>query len=138
MASREGFTFRQKNAGDFFRVFLKDDSTIAGYICATLLRDSNYTEEELSKHDPKGTVLALHSVSVAKDFQRKGLATKMLNVYTEEARKWSSANDNQIKKLVLTCKENLICLYEGAGYCKKGKSDMVHGKDPWFKMELDL
>lgn len=31
-----------------------------------------------------------------------------------------------------------IRLYEGAGFRLLGPSDVVHGKDPWYDMALEL
>lgn len=34
----------------------------------------------------------------------------------------------------LICKQQLVPLYEGAGFAMVGPSPVVHGKDPWFEM----
>ena len=38
--------------------------------------------------------------------------------------------------IVLTCKENLISLYETLGYVSEGISDSVHGNAVWYQMRL--
>lgn len=39
-----------------------------------------------------------------------------------------------LQEVRLICKDNLIRLYEGAGFSLVGPSDIEHGKDRWFEM----
>lgn len=40
--------------------------------------------------------------------------------------------------LRLLCKEPLVPLYEEAGFGLVGASSVVHGKDQWLEMALDV
>ena len=40
----------------------------------------------MSEHEPEGTVLCVHSVSVDESFRRRGVAVRMLKVYHDFVR----------------------------------------------------
>ena len=42
------------------------------------------------------------------------------------------------ERVLLICKEQLVCLYEAAGFNNLGPSDVVHGQDPWILMGCSL
>ena len=50
----------------------------------------------------------------------------------------NNINGSNMKKIALICKENLVPLYAKAGFGLVGPSKVVHGKDPWMDMTLDL
>lgn len=81
-------------------------------------------------HDPDGDLLAIHSVCVAGEQRRRGVATRLLRAYLG----FVSATTPGLQEVRLICKEALIPLYAGAGFQLLGPSDVVHGQDPWFEM----
>ena len=64
-ASREALAYRQREAGDFFRVVTVDGDDCAGFVCGT--RCATFEEESMAAHDPAGSILAIHSVVVKPD-----------------------------------------------------------------------
>ena len=56
---------------------------LVGYICATLTEADSLTHESMSSHHPDGQTLCIHSVCVAAEYQRQGIATKMLKAYLQ-------------------------------------------------------
>lgn len=54
----------------------KDPCTIIGYACGTATRDRVLTHECMSTHDPEGSTVCLHSVCIAAQRRRQGLALR--------------------------------------------------------------
>jgi guanine nucleotide exchange factor len=88
----------------------------------------------MSEHEPEGTVLCVHSVSVDESFRRRGVAVRMLKVYHDFVRETTP----HVKELRLISKEYLTDLYKAAGYSLVGPSAVVHGVDPWMEMRAPL
>lgn len=144
-ATLEKLIFRQKHCPDFFRVACissvtgtGNDQTSAseelpiGFVTSTVCQ--NFTEESMSNHDPSGNLLAIHSVAIKDGFRRRGFATKMLEDYI----KFVSRTSPNISELVLIAKQHLLKFYRNCGFCVIGLSEIVHGKDPWFDLTLNL
>ena len=45
---------------------------------------------------------------------------------------------NTLKSIRLVCKKHLIDFYSNCGFKLIGKSDLVHGKDPWYAMVIQI
>lgn len=136
-------------------------------IVATLSSSKELTHESMSSHDPKGTSLCIHSVVVTREYQRKGIALSALRAYIdlikmnnkvighhvdEVTTNGGSVDDagaaaeggegvkeeGILEQILLIAKGELLSLYLKAGFHLIGLSKIVHGKDPWFEMALDL
>ena len=68
------------------------------------LPDELYHGAALQK--PEGVYQTVFGLDVLPEYQRKGIATKLMNAFTELARK------RRKKVMVLTCKDHLIPFYE--------------------------
>jgi len=108
--------------------------TLVGYTCGTLTTADTLTHESMSRHDPEGQTLCIHSVSVAAEHQRKGIARRMLKAYLQYVQQTTP----QIQSVQLICKEVLIPLYVSAGFTLVGPSPVAHGQDQWFDMRVDI
>lgn len=64
------------SAPELFLVAEGPDSSVVAYACGTACHGSSLTHESMSSHDPEGSTLALHSVCVAAEHRRQGLATR--------------------------------------------------------------
>ena len=106
-------------------------NVLTAYICGTLTAANELTHDSMSKHDPNGHTLCIHSMCVAAESQRKGIATRMLKVYLQ----YVQQSCPQAQTVQLICKERLIRLYESAGFVLIGPSSIVHGQDQWFSMQ---
>lgn len=107
---------------------------LVGYICGTLTAADSLTHESMSKHDPDGRTLCIHSVCVAAEHQRKGIASRMLKAYLQYVQQTCP----QAECARLICKKNLIALYKSTGFTVNGLSPVVHGQDPWYDMEVSF
>lgn len=108
---------------------------IIGFIngCATnspVIYDALY--HDTSHHIPDGESLTVFGLDVLPDYQRQGIAAKLMNYYIETARK-----DGR-KRVILTCKERLVHYYEYFGFENNGVSESTHGGAQWFNMTLAL
>ena len=160
----ESLIERQEFAGDYFLLCTttpssssssssSSDERILGFVCAT--RCGEFTEESMSEHDPTGRFLAVHSVVIEEAHRRKGLATKLVNRYVEtildaeEQLHQSHPPDDEtdggsppppppIESIVLIAKEHLLGFYVRCGFRVNRPSPIVHGKDLWYDLELEL
>jgi len=132
-ATFDGIVKRQKEAGEYFFGAVNNTGCLVGFINGT--RCDEFTEESMEEHDACGKYLAIHSVCVKEEYRRKGFATAMLKKYIDIMK--SREKDN-IEGLVLIAKKHLIGFYESCGFQCDGESAIVHGKDPWFDLRMNL
>ncbi|EEY61725.1 uncharacterized protein PITG_21166 [Phytophthora infestans T30-4] len=137
-ATESGIRFRQKNAGPFFWVSYlpKDDQeseTLVGFVNGTLTAKYQLDGESMSRHDPHGSLLCIHSVVVNQTFRRRGLATQLLKRYVEVI----LDSQPHVKRIMLISKANLVGFYVNCGFSVTRLSPVVHGQDPWLELSLD-
>ena len=132
-ATLAGIVKRIDEAGDFFLV-AEVDGEIAGFVNGTLTTSSELTHDTMSTHEPTGSLLCVHSVVVAPELRRKGLALSMLGRYLDGLK--GSGPGARVREIRLLCKEVLRPLYEKAGFELVGPSKVVHGKDQWLEMKM--
>ncbi|KAI9596609.1 hypothetical protein BDF19DRAFT_438026 [Syncephalis fuscata] len=154
-ASLETLVYRQAHAPELFlgaytttaddgAYSVKADSLV-GFITSTLAAAPSITENSMTKHDPLGKTVCVHSVCVAPTHRRKGIALALLREYEHRLRQAnakfslvSNSNQNRYEKIALIAHKELIPLYEKVGYTLLGQSDIIHGPDPWFELQLKL
>jgi len=130
-------SFRQRQAGDLFLgAYQLEGSTrkLVGYVCSTLSADESLTHESMSKHVPGSSSVCIHSVCVAKEYQRKGLGLALLTEYMKRIEEAKTNGAVNYERILLITHEPLRTFYEKAGFEWMGKSPVVHGPEPWFEM----
>lgn len=132
-ASKETIKYRLENAPSLFYGLLNDQGVLIGFINGTR-SESKLTHDTMFEDNPKGNVLCIHSVVIDQKFQRKGLGSKMLKEYIEIIKD----TEKNIQKILLLCKGNLIEFYKICGFKLNGPSDVVHGSELWYEMELNF
>ncbi|GFR49520.1 hypothetical protein Agub_g11563, partial [Astrephomene gubernaculifera] len=138
-ATFEKLKFRIESASNVFLVAMQcrdgeSDPAVVGYVCGTCTCSGRLTHDSMATHEPDGTLLCIHSVVVEEGLRRRGLATRMLRAYAA----YVQASTPHLRGIRLICKQDLIPLYDKAGFALLGRSDVVHGKDPWFEMAMEL
>ena len=133
-ASREAFSSRIKTFAESFFV-AELDGKIIGLVngCVTdrpLICDDLFEGD--GGHDPQGENQMVFGLAVDPDFQRHGVAERLMDHFIEKAREAGR------KRMVLTCKEELISYYERFGYVNRGVSASVHGGAQWYDMVMEL
>ena len=133
-ANRASFAHRLATFPDSFFVAVHDGKII-GFVngCVTnekTIRDEMY--EDSSLHDPKGAYQSIFGLDVLPEYQRQGIAAKLMEQMIRDAK------ERGRKGLILTCKDRLIHYYEKFGYKNKGVSQSVHGGVVWYDMLLEF
>lgn len=133
-AAKESFEQRIKTFPESFFV-AELDKKIIGFIngCVingTVIYDRLYDDSTL--HIKEGSYQAIFGLDVIPDYQKKGVAFKLMNYMIEVSRKRGR------KGIILTCKENLIDYYKKFGFINKGISQSVHGGAQWYDMILEF
>jgi ribosomal protein S18 acetylase RimI-like enzyme len=125
--------YRLDHAPEFFLVGTTDGVVVA-FICGTLTRGATLTHHSMDVQDPAGDHLCIHSVVVAPNRRRQGLAAALLREYLTLAR----GRLPPLRRVSLIAKAPLRPLYEAAGFKLVGPSSVVLGQDPWLDFTLDL
>ncbi|GIL68425.1 hypothetical protein Vafri_21706 [Volvox africanus] len=138
-ATREKLDFRIQHAPNLFMVAMQcrdggEGPLVVGYVCGTCTSAGHLSHESMATHDHEGSLLCIHSVVVEAPLRRKGLATRLLRAYVV----YVQATTPHLRGIRLICKQDLIGLYEKAGFILVGPSGVVHGRDPWFEMAMEL
>lgn len=133
-AGRESFSHRLDTFPESFFVAVHN-GRIIGFVngCVTsekTIRDEMY--EDSSLHDPNGDYQSIFGLDVLPDYQRQGIAARLMNHMIQDAKRRGR------KGLILTCKDRLIHYYEKFGYRNMGISRSVHGGVVWYDMLLEF
>ena len=86
--------------------------------------------EDASLHDEEGSWQMIFGVNTVPAYQRRGIASKMLEEFIRIAK------EEGREGLVLTCKKEKIPFYTRLGFSLEGLSDSVHGNVEWYQMRL--
>lgn len=115
---------------DYFWV-AEQDSKIVGTIngCCTN-HDKIYDDlyEDVNLHNPNGKYYAIFSLAVLPEYQKQGIASKLMDKAINISR------ENNKQGLVLACKDKLIDMYKHLGYSHLGESKSKHGGATWHDM----
>ena len=93
-------------------------------------RDDFFTDKSL--HDKNGDNIMLLGLDIMTDYQGHGLGRAVMKHYC--AREKARGR----KRLILTCLEDLVGMYEKFGYTDLGISDSNWGGEEWHEMEIVL
>lgn len=141
-ASLENLMYRQQSAGDYFwcATLPADEeagNAIIGFICST--RCNEFTEESMSTHDPRGSILAIHSVVVDSSYRRQGVASAMMKHYLRKIVSHSNlvanTGDSGFTRMLLLAKSHLLSFYIDNGFMVLRPSPIVHGKETWYELQ---
>ena len=140
MCSAANFAYRLEHAAPFFKAVVSPPSDsssvrILGFVVGTLSVASELHHQSMFEHAPEGRYLCIHSVVVAAEWRRRGLASAMLREYLRQVR---AEQGSSLDAVVLICKRHLIPLYEGCGFKLVGPSAVVHGVEQWFECRMPL
>lgn len=81
-------------------------------------------------HNPNGGYQSVFGLCVLPEYQRRGIAARLMRAFCELARA-----DGR-KGVILTCKEHLIAYYGRFGFENLGVSRSVHGGAVWYDLLL--
>ena len=118
-------------AGDFFLVAEdRKKGQIAGFINGiateeTAFRDEFFTDAGL--HNPEGKNIMILGLDVLPEYRGRGLARELVKRYAE---RYAG------RRLVLTCLESLVQMYEKFGFQDLGISASAWGGELWHEMDM--
>lgn len=129
-ASAEEFQKRFDVFGENFIVAL-DGEKVVGFIngCVTdrpELPDELYHDASL--HNPDGKYQTVFGLDVLPEFQRRGIAGKLIEYFVEMTKERGK------KGIILTCKDHLVHYYAKFGFEHQGVSASSHGGAKWNDM----
>ncbi len=113
----------------------KEDGKVIGHVngCITSyprIIDALYHNTAL--HEPDGPWQAVFGIAVLPEFQRRKIASALMNQLKKDAK------ERGRKGIILTCKEEKLGFYEGLGFKNEGVSESVHGGAKWYDMVLEF
>ncbi len=134
--SREMMIERVKTAPELFLVAVdKKKGKIAGFLNGLSTDEEVFRDEffqDASLYQPDGANVMLLGLDVLPEYRRQGLATEIMRQYV-----WREKNKGR-KKLLLTCLESKVEMYEKMGFQDKGISASSWGGEQWHEMDLSL
>jgi ribosomal protein S18 acetylase RimI-like enzyme len=134
MASRETIKLRIKTFPQGFFV-AEIGGRVVGMANGASTNKNDISDEELKQlvgHDPLGKNMVLFALAVLPEFQRRGIARRLVERFVEEAKQ------SKKKKVFLMCKQHLIAYYERLGFSHMGLSRSTHGGSQWHELCLSL
>ncbi|UZJ51316.1 hypothetical protein CBS101457_000636 [Exobasidium rhododendri] len=108
---------------------------LIAYACGTAASALSARSLKVHTDDEHSWLVCLHSVCVAPEYQRKGLALKLIEEYMTRLRKVEEGdNKKHYECVALLVHEELVALYAKAGFKMLGVSHVNWGSGGWFEM----
>ncbi|MBO1199025.1 GNAT family N-acetyltransferase [Staphylococcus simiae] len=133
-ASAEALRERINCINDTF-IVLEDNGAIAGYINGPVITQRYITDdlfEHIDYNPEQGGYLSILGVAVAPEYRHQGIAGRLLKYFEQ------LAQQHQRTAVTLTCKNELVSLYEHYGYINEGVSESSHGGITWYNLVKDV
>jgi ribosomal protein S18 acetylase RimI-like enzyme len=108
---------------------------VIGMVNGASINKDDISDEELKQligHDVNGTNMVIFALAVLPEFQKQGIARRLMLRFIGEAGKKGR------QKVLLICKDYLIPYYEKQGFVHAGLSRSTHGGAEWHQMCLSL
>ena len=108
---------------------------VVGQVNSGSTHKDDISDEEFKQligHDPDGRHIVIFSLSVHPQYQRRGIADRLMSEFISQAREMGK---DSVK---LLCKDTLIPYYARLGFLDDGLSASTHGGAAWHAMTLSL
>lgn len=128
----ERMTKRVELAPELFLVVIeKETGTMVGFLngLATeeeTLRDEFFTDASL--HHKNGKNVMILGLDVLPEYRGQGIATVLMKTYLKREK------ERGRKRIILTCLEGKVSMYEKMGYQNNGISGSNWGAEQWYEM----
>ena len=134
--SRYHMIERANAAPDFFLVAIdKETGKMAGFLNGLATDEEKFRDEfftEASLHNKKGKNVLLLGLDVLPEYRLQGLGRELVYEYCRREQALGR------EKLILTCLDAKIRMYEKFGFKDLGLSASVWGGEAWHEMEIGL
>lgn len=133
-ATLEAFRMRKHVFGAYFLVAENElDHQIIGVTNSVKIHNKELADDSIKQETQPaedGQYLCVLTIAVHPSYQRRGVATELLQHIIEIARK------DGLKGIVLMCEEHLISFYEKNGFLYVAPSSSQHAGIQWHEMNL--
>ncbi|MGO4273823.1 GNAT family N-acetyltransferase [Paenibacillus sp. TAF58] len=133
-ATLEAFYMRQHVFGAYFLVAEHElDHQIIGVTNSVKIHNKDLADDSIKQEThpaEDGQYLCVLTIAVHPSYQRRGVATKLLQRIVEIAKK------DGLNGIVLMCEEHLISFYEKNGFLYASPSSSQHAGIQWHEMNL--
>ncbi|KAI0314425.1 acyl-CoA N-acyltransferase [Amylostereum chailletii] len=140
-ATLDAFKYRHKQVPELFMgafVPAADNikRTLVCYVNATLSSSPRMTHDSMLINDPTGHSVCIHALCVPDAYRHRGIATALLKEYLQRLERANTALEKiKYERAQLIAHDHLRGMYEGAGFKYVGKSEVVHGSEPWVELQ---
>ncbi len=108
---------------------------IAGFLNGLSTQERAFRDEfftDVSLYDPAGDCVMLLGLDVLPEHRNQGLARELVRRYAEREKAKGR------KRLLLTCLDSKVAMYEKFGFRDLGMANSAWGGEAWHEMSLDL
>lgn len=127
---------RVAKAPELFLVAVdKETGKIAGFLNGLSTGEEIFKDEfftDASLYNPKGDNVMLLGLDVLPEYRGQGLAKEIMSLYVQREK------EKGRKKLILTCLESKVLMYEKMGFHNDGIAASSWGGEQWYEMSLLL
>ena len=123
-------------ASDLFLIAIdKNNNKIAGFLNGVATDEYSFNDyffTDAAKHKADGENVMILGLDVLPEYRKHGLAREIVNNYCQRERARGR------KRLVLTCHEYLVEMYNKFGFKDLGESVSEWGGEEWHEMDIML
>lgn len=134
--SEEHMKARVAAAPELFLVVVdKDTGKIVGFLNGLATDEDVFRDEfftDISLYNPAGKNIMLLGLDVLPEYRRQGLARELVHQYRVREQK------NNRQKLILTCLQSKVEMYEKLGFHDNGIANSTWGGEAWHEMSCRL
>lgn len=134
--SREMMRERVRTAPELFLVAVdRRAGKIAGFLNGLSTKENVFRDEfftDAGLYDPDGDYVMLLGLDVLPEYRGQGLARELVAQYKEREQCRGR------KRLLLTCLEEKVVMYEKFGFRDLGIADSSWGGEEWHEMSCEL
>lgn len=127
---------RIEKAPEFFLVAMdKETGKMAGFLNGLVTEEDVFRDEfftDVTLHHPEGGNIMLLGLDVLPEYRMQGLAREIVAQYVRREK------ERGRKKLLLTCVEEKVKMYEKFGFTDNGMANSTWGGEEWHEMILNL
>lgn len=134
--SEKNMKERVAKASELFLVAVdKETGKIAGFLNGLATEEASFRDEfftDASLYNPSGKNVMLLGLDVLPKYRGQGLAREIVRQYACRER------ENNRSKLILTCLDSRVEMYEKFGFVDDGIANSTWGGEEWHEMTLTL
>lgn len=134
--SEQNMKARIAKAPELFLVAVdKSTGRIAGFLNGLSTDEEDFRDEfftDVNLYNPKGRNVMLLGLDVLPEYRRQGLATEIVERYALRE------GVNNREKLILTCLDSKVAMYEKMGFADHGIANSTWGGEEWHEMSIAI